>query len=78
MKDDIFEGLRETRLSDTDSWRKLIQNAPLAERAYLTDLHEMLDTMANEVKGSKESSRSAFIYNFRTRACIYYDLWRAA
>ncbi|MCJ1402394.1 hypothetical protein MMC11_005614 [Xylographa trunciseda] len=75
MKDDIFEGLRDTRLSDPESWRRLIQNAPLAERQYLGSLHELLNDMANEAKGA---SRNAFIYNFRTRACLYYDLWRSS
>ncbi|MCJ1393822.1 hypothetical protein MMC18_006698 [Xylographa bjoerkii] len=73
MKDDIFEGLRDTRLSDPESWRRLIQNAPLPERQYLGSLHELLNDMANEAKGA---SRNAFVYNFRTKACIYYDLWR--
>ncbi|MCJ1378773.1 hypothetical protein MMC17_001872 [Xylographa soralifera] len=71
MKDDIFEGLRDTRLSDPESWRRLIQNAPLAERPYLASLHELLNDMSSEAKGA---SRNAFVYNFRTKACIYYGL----
>ncbi|MCJ1476874.1 hypothetical protein MMC13_005543 [Lambiella insularis] len=74
MKDDVFAGLRDTRLSDPDSWRRVIQNAPLAERAYLGSLHELLEDMASEAKGPV---KNAFLYNFRTRACVYYDLWRA-
>ncbi|MCJ1285157.1 hypothetical protein MMC26_004495 [Xylographa opegraphella] len=74
IKDDTFEGLRDTRLSDPESWRRLIQNAPLAERQYLGNLHELLTNMSNEAKGSL---RNAFVYNFRTKACIYYDLWRS-
>ncbi|MCJ1421819.1 hypothetical protein MMC32_008186 [Xylographa parallela] len=74
MKDDIFEGLRDTRLSDPESWRRLIQNAPFAERQYLGNLHELLNDMSSEAKGA---SRNAFVYNFRTKACIYYDLWRS-
>ncbi|KAL9106590.1 MAG: hypothetical protein Q9187_008542 [Circinaria calcarea] len=70
-KDDIFEGLRDTRLSDPESWRRFIQNAPLAERQYLNRLHELLGSVTTEARGS---TRNAFIYNFRTRACIYYDL----
>ena len=72
-KDDIFEGIRETRLSDPDSWRKLIQGAPLAERQYLGEVHALLGSMADEARGGV---RNAFVYNFRTRACIFYDLGR--
>ena len=70
-KDEIFEGLKDTRLSDPDSWRRFIQSAPLAERQYLSQVHELLSDVAGESRGS---TRNAFIYNFRTRACIYYDL----
>ena len=74
LKDDVFEGLRGTRLSDPESWRKFIQSAPLAERQYLGHVHELLDDMASEAK----NLRNAFIYNFRTRACICYDLWKGS
>ena len=72
-KDDIFEGIRDTRLSDPDSWRKLVQSAPLAERQYLGQVHELLTDMADDIQ---LSTRHAFVYNFRTRACFYYDLGR--
>ena len=72
MKDEVFEGLRETRLSDPDSWRKYIHNAPSTERLYLGDLHQLLRDMAAE--GNR--ARTAFVYNFRTRACICYELGR--
>jgi len=76
-RDDILEAIRDTRLSDPDSWRTVIQNAPLAERKYLGQVHELLNDLANERKGdrgSKEGHANAFIYNYRTGACIYYDL----
>ena len=72
-RDDLFEGLRETRLSDPESWKKFIQHAPAGERQYLADLQELLGEMAKEGK-----SKNAFVYNFRTRACLWYDLGRAA
>lgn len=74
VKDDVLDSIRDTRLSDPDSWRKVIQNAPVAERKYLGQVHELLSDMANEMKGT---TRNAFIYNFRTGACIYYDLGRS-
>ena len=73
-KDDIFDAIRETRLSDPESWRKLIQSVPLAERQYLSQVHDLLTDMGSENKGGK---RNAFIYNFRTRACMYYDLGKS-
>ena len=69
-KDDIFETIRETKLSDPESWRRLIQNAPLVDRQYLGDVHNLLRQMAEETK----RPRNAFIYNFRSRGCFYYDL----
>lgn len=72
--DDILDAMRDTRLSDVDSWRNLIQNAPLNERKYLQQVHELLQDLANEAKGG---NRNAFIFNYRTRACIYYDLGRS-
>ncbi len=74
VKDDVLEAIRDTRLSDPDSWRKVIQNAPVAERKYLAQVHELLGDMAEEMKNT---TRNAFIYNFRTGACIYYDLGRS-
>ncbi|KAK2787365.1 hypothetical protein FQN52_007269 [Onygenales sp. PD_12] len=81
-RDDLLEALRETRLSDPDSWRTVIQNAPLTERKYMGQVHEMLSDLANESRdpqdsGGKEKYRNAFIYNYRTGSCIYYDLARS-
>ena len=75
MKDDVFNGLRDTRIPDPDGWRRFIQSAPLAERDYLSDLHKLLLDMASEGKGKE---RNAWVYNFRTRACFLYDLGRAS
>ena len=74
MKDDVFDGLRATRLTDPDSWRRFVQGAPLAERAYLGQVHDLLLDMARAAKGKE---RNAWLYNFRTRACLLYDLGRA-
>lgn len=78
-RDDVLESLRETRLSDPDSWRTVIQNAPLTERKYLGFVHEMLSDFANESKDPETGQgkySNAFIYNYRTGSCIYYDLGR--
>ncbi|KAL8948872.1 MAG: hypothetical protein Q9222_004976 [Ikaeria aurantiellina] len=73
-KEDIFEGIRETRLGDADSWKKFIQHAPAGDRAYLQDLQELLK---EEAAKAKAGYRSAFLYNFRTGGCIWYDLGQA-
>lgn len=76
-RDDVLESIRDTRLSDPDSWRTVIQNAPPSERKYLTQVHELLSDLANESHmggDSNDSYTNAFIYNYRTGSCLYYDL----
>ncbi|KAL4883321.1 anticodon binding domain of tRNAs-domain-containing protein [Aspergillus karnatakaensis] len=75
VRDDLLEEIRDTRLSDPDSWRTVIQNAPLTDRKYLTQVHDLLSDLATESRGeAAEGSGNAFIYNFRTGSCLYYDL----
>lgn len=75
-RDDVLDSIRDTRLSDPDSWRTVIQNAPLTERKYLSQVYELLSDLASEVRSdeSSESCTNAFIYNYRTGSCVYYDL----
>ena len=79
IRDELLEGLRDTRLSDPDSWRRYIQNAPLADRQYLTQLHQLLLEKAEAANAGTASkgTRSCWVYNFRTRACLLYDLGKA-
>ncbi|RJE22601.1 protein kinase Gcn2 [Aspergillus sclerotialis] len=76
-QDEVLEALRDTRLSDPDSWRTVIQNAPLTERKYLGQVQDLLSDLANESRVRREGGdgySNAFIYNFRTGLCLYYDL----
>lgn len=85
-KDEVMNSVRETRLSDPDSWRKAIQSLPMAERKYLQELHDLLlGYAANWKKAVREGSGNhgagdsggggkAFVYNFRTGGCLLYDL----
>jgi eukaryotic translation initiation factor 2-alpha kinase 4 len=66
--DEILEAMRDTRLNDPDSWRTMIQGAPLQERKYLQQVLDLLRGMAESGK------KGAFVFNYRTRGCIYYDL----
>ena len=73
-KDEVFNEISETRLSDPESWKKFIQNAAPGERQYLGQLQTLLKDLAKETSGG---STSAIIYNFRTKACISYNLGKA-
>lgn len=69
--DHVMDLLRETRLSDPESWRKAMHAVPTVERKYMG---EILDLMTALSQQNKEITRNSFIYNFRTGMCIYYDL----
>jgi eukaryotic translation initiation factor 2-alpha kinase 4 len=69
--DHVMDLIRETRLSDADSWRKVSQSVTTTEKRYIG---EILDVMKNLAFQNKDITRNSFIYNFRTGACIYYDL----
>lgn len=69
--DQVMELLRETRLSDPESWRKVTHAVPTSERRYLGEVHDLMKSLSEQ---SKDNTRNAFIYNFRTGTCIYYDL----
>ncbi|KAF1964275.1 kinase-like protein [Bimuria novae-zelandiae CBS 107.79] len=80
-KDEVMNSIRETRLSDPDSWRRVIQSLPLAERKYLQELHDLLLKYAarwkdiiNEGAARSGEGGKAFVYNFRTGGCLMYDL----
>lgn len=70
-RDEYFDGIRDTKLSDTEGWRKFIQNTAADDRKYLRDLQKLLQDASNQ-----SEARNAFIYDFRSKACIYYDLGR--
>jgi len=80
-KEEVMNLIRETRLSDPDSWRTAIQKMPIGERKYLQELHDLLlgyrakwfEVRNEEGKGSGEGGK-AFVYNFRTGGCLLYDL----
>jgi translation initiation factor 2-alpha kinase 4 len=69
--DHVMDLIRETRLSDPESWRKVTHAVPTAERRYLGEIHDLMTTLSHQ---NKDITRNAFIYNFRTGMCIYYDL----
>jgi translation initiation factor 2-alpha kinase 4 len=79
-KEEVMTLIKETRLSDPDSWRYFIQKMPLAERKYLQELHDLLLGYrakwleGNNGEGGSTEVGQAFVYNFRTGSCLLYDL----
>lgn len=80
-KDETMNSIRETRLSDPDSWRRAIQSVPMVERKYLQELHDLLlgyaanwKEVVNEGSARSGEGGKAFVYNFRTGGCFLYDL----
>ena len=68
--------IRETRLSDPDSWRQVVQAVPLGDRQYLQQLHDLIIKYAAKWRNGADSvkSRAVFVYNFRSGASFLYDL----
>ena len=71
-RDETLEKLRDTRLSNPESWREVIQHVPLAERQYCHHIRDLIEKLKDQYG---EVSRKCFIYNFRTGFCIDYDMW---
>ncbi|KAI0012766.1 serine/threonine-protein kinase gcn2 [Xylariaceae sp. FL0662B] len=71
--DSVLDLIQRTTLSDPDSWRRAEQSVDKNERRYLREIHEMLLTWRSTWQ-NKDAGRHAFVYNFRTTKCIYYDL----
>ncbi|KAI0146344.1 serine/threonine-protein kinase gcn2 [Xylariaceae sp. FL1272] len=70
--DRVLDLIRDTALSDPESWRKAEQSVDKIERRYMREIHDMLtDWRSTRVPNG---NRDAFVYNFRTTKCIYYDL----
>lgn len=69
--DHVMDLIRETSLSDPESWRKVTHSVPTAEKRYIGEIHDLVSTLAHQ---NKDTTRHAFIYNFRTGTCMHYDL----
>ncbi|KAI0457886.1 serine/threonine-protein kinase gcn2 [Xylaria acuta] len=71
--DHVLNLIQGTALSEGESWRKAEQAVDKNERRYMRDVHDMLAGWRATWE-QKGGSRHAFVYNFRTTKCIYYDL----
>ncbi|GIZ47416.1 hypothetical protein CKM354_001050700 [Cercospora kikuchii] len=64
----ILDLVEKTRLSDPESWRHAIQSAQANERKYVGEIHAKL------LGYRTDGTRDAFLYNFRAREGIWYNL----
>ncbi|EFX02753.1 protein kinase [Grosmannia clavigera kw1407] len=71
--DQVLTMIQATSLSDPDSWRRLEQNVNTVEKKYVREVQGMLVDWRTAYEVGT-GSRHAFVYNFRTGTCIYYDL----
>ncbi|KHJ32965.1 putative protein kinase [Erysiphe necator] len=71
ITDQVMENIKSTKLSEPETWRSLSQVVPMAERKYLGEVQSMLLKIKEQ---NINVTRYAFIYNFRSGKCIFYDL----
>jgi translation initiation factor 2-alpha kinase 4 len=86
--DDTLELVRATRLSDAESWRRVLQGVAAVERGYVSQMQEVLERFRGEWLRERErereggrpgegrggGERGAFLFNFRTGWVAWYDL----
>ena len=78
-RDEVLELIRGARLSDPESWRRVVHSVPLTERDYIQQIQGLLEGMRREwvedvERGGGERVRVAFVSNFRTGHVVLYDL----
>lgn len=71
--DAVLDLIQDTTLSDPESWRRVEQSVDKSEKKYAREIHDMLASWRASWENGK-GVRHAFVYNFRTTKCIYYDL----
>ncbi|KAL2025032.1 hypothetical protein VTK56DRAFT_34 [Thermocarpiscus australiensis] len=71
--DAVMDMVKSTSLSDAESWRRVEHTVGTAEKKYVREIHDMLRQWRWEWE-AKRGPGHAFVYNFRTGKCIYYDL----
>ncbi|KAK4189638.1 anticodon binding domain of tRNAs-domain-containing protein [Podospora australis] len=71
--DAVMDMIESTKITDTESWRKVEQNVSTAEKKYVREIHDMLKGWRWEWEAKKGPSH-AFVYNFRTGKAICYNL----
>lgn len=67
----VLEQMRNTRIFDDGSWRALRGLVQPNERKYLEEVQELLQEKLREDKSG------AFVFNYKTKSCIYYDFGKS-
>ncbi|KAI5283542.1 hypothetical protein KEM54_002045 [Ascosphaera aggregata] len=72
---DTLEAVRTTRLSSPESWRAMVQNAPIKDHQSLKELQECLKKFASDQdENGQPIHQGAFVYSPRSGCTIFYDL----
>lgn len=71
--DQVMDLIRDTRLSEPETWRNVEHSVTTSEKKYVREIHDQLDTWRWKFE-KKNGTRHSFLYNFRSGNCIYYDL----
>ena len=71
--DQVMDLMRDTYLSEPESWRKVEHAVTTSEKKYVREIHDQLDTWRWKFERN-DGTRHSFLYNFRSGTCIYYDL----
>lgn len=71
--DAVVDLIKGTSLADPESWRRVEHSVGTAEKKYVREIHDMLKQWRWDWE-AKRGPAHAFVYNFRTGKCIYYDL----
>lgn len=66
--DETLQKIRNSRLSDGESWRAVKHAVALNDRGYMQEIQGHLQDWAND------GQDGAFLYNYKTKTCIFYDL----
>ncbi|KAF5713806.1 PEK GCN2 kinase [Fusarium globosum] len=72
--DQVMDLIRGTCLSEVEGWRQVEQSVTNTERKYIREIHDELDNLRFKYQKKGDGSRHAFLYNFRSGNCVYYDL----
>jgi translation initiation factor 2-alpha kinase 4 len=72
--DQVMELVRDTCLSEPESWRKVEHAVTTSEKKYVREMQVELNNWRWKYENSGDGTRHSFLYNFRTGSCLYYDL----
>ena len=72
--DQVMHLIRDARLSEPESWRKVEHAVTTSEKNYVREIQTQLVNWRWQHENTEKGTRHSFLYNFRTGTCLYYDL----